>query len=58
MAGGISLLILGAIRWRELLVAGEVPSKDLGRAVGFTIFSLVIGLGLLVWGLVARVFRR
>jgi hypothetical protein len=58
IAAGILLLILGVIRGRELLVAGAVPAEDLGRVVGFTVFSLVIGLGLLVWGLVGRVFRR
>jgi hypothetical protein len=57
IAAGIVLLILGVSRWRELLVVGEVPAEDLGRVVGFTVFSLVIGLGVLVWGLVGRVFR-
>ena len=52
------LLILGVIRGRELLVVGAVPAEDLGRVIGVTVFSLVIGLGLLVWGLVGRVFRR
>jgi hypothetical protein len=58
IAAAILLLILGVIRGRELLVVGAVPAEDLGRVVGVTVFSLVIGLGLLVWGLVGRVFRR
>lgn len=58
IAAGLVLLILGVMRGRELLVVGAVSVEDLGHVVGFTIFPLVIGLGLLVWGLVGRMFRR
>jgi hypothetical protein len=50
---GIVLFILGIGGLRELLVIGKVPPEQLGRRVGYTVGSLGLGLGLVVWCLVA-----
>jgi len=50
---GVVLLMLGIGGLRELLVIGKVPPELLGRRVGSTVGSLGLGLGLVVWCLVA-----
>lgn len=51
--GGIILLALGIVEFRELLVVGKVPPERLGRQVGYTTVPLVLGLWVIVWYLVA-----
>ena len=50
---GIILMALGVVEFRELLVVGKVPPERLGRQVAFTTIQLAVGLGLIVWCLVA-----
>ena len=50
---GILLVVLGIGGLRELLVIGKVPPELLGRRVGYTVGSLGLGLGLVVWCLAA-----
>ncbi|MBI3328796.1 MAG: YHS domain-containing protein [Nitrospinae bacterium] len=50
---GIALLVLGIMGVRELMSVGKVPPEMLGRQVGLTTVSLVLGLIMLVWSLAA-----
>ncbi|MGH7376267.1 MAG: hypothetical protein ACREKK_02445 [Candidatus Methylomirabilales bacterium] len=52
---GILLVVLGMGGLRELLVVGKMPPELLGRRVAYTTGSLGIGLGLIVWCLVAGI---
>lgn len=52
---GIVLIILGIGGWRDLLVVGKVPPEMLGRRVGYTVGSTVVGAGLIIWCLVAGI---
>lgn len=52
---GIVLIILGIGGLRDLLVVGKVPSEMLGRRVGYTVGSTVVGAGLIIWCLVAGI---
>ncbi len=52
---GIVLIILGIGGLRDLLVVGKVPSDMLGRRVGYTVGSTVVGAGLIIWCLVAGI---
>lgn len=52
---GILLVALGIGGLRELLVIGKVPPELLGSRVGYTVGPLGLGLGLIVWCLVAGI---
>ena len=52
---GFLLLILGIGVLQDLLDIGKVPPEMLGRKVGSTTGALAIGLGMIVWTLVAGI---